>query len=100
MGAAKNIEVALNSKYKSTQQNRIKDLLELVRMQNFGDRYPRQLSGGQQQRITLARALARDPGVLMLDELFSAVDQQTRMELVFVGAIKKSNKHVNYSCHQ
>jgi len=57
------------------------DMLARVNMTGLETRYPAQLSGGQQQRIALARALARQPQVLLLDEPFSSVDQQTRSRL-------------------
>ena len=60
---------------------RATELLELVRLKGLEERAPHQLSGGQQQRIALARALARDPALLLLDEPFSAVDQMTRKKL-------------------
>jgi putative spermidine/putrescine transport system ATP-binding protein len=60
---------------------RVEEMLELVHMQDYGDRLPRQLSGGQQQRIALARCLAVDPKVLLLDEPFGALDKNLRLDM-------------------
>jgi sulfate/thiosulfate transport system ATP-binding protein len=60
---------------------RVKELLALVRLDGLADRYPSQLSGGQLQRMALARALAVQPQVLLLDEPFGALDAQVRAEL-------------------
>src|SRR6202041_1472591 len=60
---------------------KVHDLLKLVQLDWSGDRFPSQLSGGQRQRIALARALAVEPKVLLLDEPFGALDAKVRQEL-------------------
>jgi ABC-type nitrate/sulfonate/bicarbonate transport system ATPase subunit len=75
--------------------------LERVGLQSFADHYPKQLSGGMQQRTAIARALANDPDMLLLDEPFGALDNQTRslMQELLLGIWERDRKTILFVTH-
>ena len=88
MTVEKNISFGLNKENKDEKKNRVKEVLKLVDMEGYGKRYPYELSGGQQQRVALARSLAPNPELILLDEPFSNLDAELK------GKIRKELKNI------
>ncbi len=99
----KNIELPLEITHQSKKERheRALKMLDLVGLSDFANHYPRQLSGGMQQRVGIARALALQPEILLMDEPFSALDEFTR-EKLHIDLLKiwrKTNKTIIFVTH-
>jgi NitT/TauT family transport system ATP-binding protein len=86
----------------AAEKDRVRVLLRLVGLEGFESYFPRQLSGGMRQRVNLARALAIDPDILLMDEPFSALDAQTReiMQTELMRIWEEGRKTVLFVTHQ
>ncbi|CAE6905486.1 ATPases associated with a variety of cellular activities [Vibrio sp. B1FLJ16] len=100
---AQNIEFGLKQKKMPAIERKkiVDDYIKQVGLENFANHFPKQLSGGMKQRVAIARSLANDPKILLMDEPFGALDSQTRLQMqqLLLQVWEKSRKTVVFVTH-
>lgn len=98
---AGNVAFGLRGREASTARRRVTEVLDLVELDAHGDRYPHELSGGERQRAALARALARNPAVVLLDEPLSSLDHNLRVQIrgELVEILRRAGASVLFVTH-
>lgn len=81
LNVAANVAFGLRKAARSSEQEKVRAILSLVGLEKFTERYPHELSGGERQRVALARALAPQPVLVLMDEPFSSLDADLRLEM-------------------
>lgn len=96
-----NVELPFEIKKKPVEKDTVKELLEIAGLAGFEKSYPGELSGGMRQRVSIVRALAQDPEVLLMDEPFGALDAFTRdeMNLLLLDLWEKTKKTIVFVTH-
>ncbi len=96
-----NIAFGLRDLAKSEHRTRVAEMLEMVGLPGFGDRFPHELSGGERQRVALARALAPRPGLMLFDEPFASLDHNLRVQLRadILSALRSTNTAAVFVTH-
>ena len=96
LSVSANIGFGLHGLRRADLQDRVAQMLQLIRMNEYAAAYPHQLSGGQQQRVALARALAPRPKLLLMDEPFSSMDTELREQLAREVRVILQNENITY----